>query len=368
MALRKIHNTYYVYFKDIDGTQRTRSLKTTDKATAEKLHRKFMVALQAKKGDLVIMKNFPERFPQAAEVKTIAPPVIKEGDHQRGSIALAKMWECALKKKTWTDEIRMKACWDRFVKSVKVKYADQVTAKMALAYLEDNYAARSGKTYNNVKTNLNTVFRLCMVEAGLQRTPFEVIPNRQVRDVEHFRPLSEAEFIAAFHAAAEPWKSAAMISWFTALRKEACFRLAWEHIDEDSDIPSITIMPGKTARFGRAVYIPIHRQLWRYLKSLPRPASDKTPILSQFPYIANWDRKKSYFVGLLNSLGIFSSEDGKAGFHSIRGSFITRCDEQNVDRRATKGVAGQVDDYVTDLYSRDKETAKQILRLPEVDV
>jgi integrase len=159
-----------------------------------------------------------------------------------------------------------------------------------------------------------------------------------------------------------------MISWFTALRKEACFRLAWEHIDEDSDIPSITIMPGKTARFGRAVYIPIHRQLWRYLKSLPRPASDKTPILSQFPYIANWDRKRSYFVGLLNSLDIFSSEDGKAGFHSIRGSFITRCDEQNVDRRATKGVAGQVDDYVTDLYSRDKETAKQILRLPEVDV
>ena len=31
MALRKIHNVYYIYFRDVDGTQRTRSLKTTDK-------------------------------------------------------------------------------------------------------------------------------------------------------------------------------------------------------------------------------------------------------------------------------------------------------------------------------------------------
>ena len=67
MALRKIHKTYYAYFKDIDGTQRTRSLKTTDRATAEMLHKKFMLTLQAKKGELVIMRHFPERFADQLE-------------------------------------------------------------------------------------------------------------------------------------------------------------------------------------------------------------------------------------------------------------------------------------------------------------
>ena len=370
MALRKIHNTYYVYFVDIDGTQRTRSLKTTDKATAERLHHQFMVALQAKKGELAIMKNFPERFQEKIkEIKSIAPPPDpRTGDHQRGGIALAKMWECAKKKKSWSTEKSMKLTWDRFVSEIKVKYADQVTPKKALDYLERNFGHLSGKTYNNNKTILHTIFRLCLVETGLQQSPFAVIPNREVKDVEHYRPLTEEEFVKAFHAAAEPWKSAAIISWFTALRKEACFRLAWEHIDTTDNPPSITIMPGKTARFGRAVYIPIHRQLWRYLCALPRPKDDRTPILSQFPYIANWDRETSYFVGLLRSLGFKDSPEGKAAFHSLRASFITRCDELNVSRRATKGVAGQVHDSTTDLYSHDKKTAKEILRLPEVEL
>ena len=367
MALRKIHNTYYVYFRDIDGTQRTRSLKTTDKEAAEKLHRKFMIALQSKKGELSIMQHFPERFPQVNDVKTVAPLTIREeGEHQRGGIALAKMWECAKKKKSWNTEKSMKAAWDRFVSEIKVKFADQVTPKKALDYLERNFGHLSGKTYNNNKTVLHTIFRLCLVESGLQQSPFAVIPNREVKDVEHYRPLTEDEFRAAYRAASEPWKSAAVISWFTALRKEACFRLAWEHIDVNDNPPSITIMPGKTARFGRAVYIPIHRQLWNYLCSMPRPKNDSTPILSQFPYIANWDRETSYFVGLLHSLGFQDSAEGKAAFHSLRASFITRCDELSVSRRATKGVAGQVHDSTTDLYSHDKETAKEILKLPEV--
>jgi integrase len=125
-------------------------------------------------------------------------------------------------------------------------------------------------------------------------------------------------------------------------------------------------MPGKTARFGRAVYIPIHPQLWDWLCQLPRPESDSTPILSQFPKRNKWteDDKLTYCVGLFRSLGINDTEDGKASFHSLRASFITRCDEAGVNRRATKGVAGQVADNVTDLYSHDKETAKQILSLP----
>lgn len=367
MALLKKANTWYAYFRDLDGRQVKRSLHTGDRAIAEIREKAMKEMIQEVKFRAACQRMRPDE-PQitTAFPKKQAPA---PGEHQRGGIALAAMFDCAMKKKNWTDHARMKKIWDNFVASIGVKYADQVTPRMALDHLENKYGNLSGKTFNNAKTALNTIFRLCLVEAGLQQSPFVPIANRQVQNVEHHRPLTEQEFIQAFNAAAEPWKTAALISWHTALRRETCFRLAWEHINKEDR--SITIMPGKTARFGRAVYIPIHPQLWEHLCALPRPDSDKTPILSQFPYVANWSvtsgskkTRYTYFVGLLRSLGIFDTQAGKASFHSIRASFITRCDEAGINRRATKGVAGQVADNITDLYSHDKETAKEILKLP----
>ena len=143
MALRKIHNTYYVYFKDIDGTQRTRSLKTTDKATAEKLHQKFMVTLQAKKGELAIMRTFPERFPQLNEIKTVAPPIIEPPANKRFRLERMLPELDLIKAPAGTDRRIIK----RFVEKVGKKYADEVTPDVALHYLEKHYT--SGRNFKN---------------------------------------------------------------------------------------------------------------------------------------------------------------------------------------------------------------------------
>jgi integrase len=257
----------------------------------------------------------------------------------------------------------------RFAKNISYTYADEITPQIAMSYLEQNFGGGNGKTYNNQKSLLNTIFRCCLIQAGIAKSPFESIINKRVRNVEHHRPLTVEEFLKAFAVAREPWKTASLISWHTAMRKETCFRLAWEHISIDNGVPAITIMPGKTARFGRAVYIPIHEELWAWLKSLPRPADDKTPILSQFPPIHSWsDGRKTYYAGLLQSLGIMDNKQGKASFHSLRGSFVMRCDENDVNRQVTRGVVGQVEDHTTDLYSQDRVSARKILDLPAAGI
>lgn len=367
MAIRKMGGTYYVYFRDIDGRIVTRSLKTGNKELAEKLHKSFMLKLQAKKGSLVIMRNFPEQFKETPPA-TIAPPKIKRNANERGSIQLDCMLELAESRRTWTDKKRRAETWKRFTDDIPCQYADEVTPQIALDYLNRKYGKMSGKTYNNVKTSLNSIFKLCLVESGLQQSPFEIICNRKVENVEHHRAFTTDEFLRIFAAAVEPWKSAALISWYTALRKETCFRLAWDHINTEDK--SITIMPGKTARFGRAVYIPIHPQLWQHLQSLPRPESDSAPILSQWKAHIRHKiyPRGNYFAGLLKELQINDTAEGKASFHSIRASFVTRCDENGISRRATRGIAGHTSDNMTDLYSHDKETAKQILSLPVLPV
>ena len=54
MALRKKGNVYYVYFRDMDGRQVCRSLKTHEKATALELHAQYMSRMRAAKGARVL--------------------------------------------------------------------------------------------------------------------------------------------------------------------------------------------------------------------------------------------------------------------------------------------------------------------------
>lgn len=364
MAIRKIKNRYYIYYRDQDGKLRTLSLGTSDPVKAQAEHDRLWALIQSAKVAHRVVARHAMIFPDAV-IKEIerANPIPDRVSREKKRLKLKEMIPLAQQYR----DIHPRTIkeFTRFVESVPQVYADEITPEIAVSYLDLHFGGGNGKTYNNQKSLLNTIFRCCLIQAGLERSPFESVINKRVRNVEHHRPLTTEEFLRAFAVAREPWKTASLISWHTALRKETCFRLAWEHISIDKGIPSITIMPGKTARFGRAVYIPIHPELWEWLKSLPRPANKKTPILSQFAPIHGWnDGRKTYYAGLLQSLGINDNAHGKASFHSLRVSFITRCDEYGLARTATRGIAGQVDDNTTDLYSHDKMSARGILDLP----
>ena len=365
-ALRRKKLGWYAYFRDEEGHLRTLSLHTRDEATARIAHEKLMHELSLAKTAYNLVKKHSRIFPDAEAQAILAahPMPPKHPAHPR-RLRLDDMIEVAQKHRELSKDHLL--AFDRFRSAMKpLQYADEITPAAALAYLDDTLSGGNGKTYNTHLTMLNVIFRACLIRAGMPASPFAAIPRRAVKQVEHFRPLSIAEFRAIFAAAAEPWKTAALISWHTALRRETCFRLAWKHIDPADR--SITISPGKTARFGRAVYIPIHPELWEHLQTLPRPASDDTPILSQWPRHTRYgdNLTTDYFNGLLAALNIRDTAEGCAGFHSLRVSFVTRCDEAGIARRATRGVAGHVNDNMTDLYSHDRETAKQILTLPGV--
>lgn len=370
MAIRKIKNRYYIYYRDQDGKHRTLSLGTSDPEKAKIEHDRLYHLIQSAKVTTKILNRhagiFPEKVAQAMQENNPIPPRVPR---EKKRLKLTEMIPLALQYRDISpDAVKS---FERFVEwcGSQYKLAIDITPQIAFAYLEECYGSGNGKSFNNNKSALNGIFRCCLVQAEMERSPFECFPNKKVRNVENHRPLTVEEFRMAYAAAREPWKTASLISWHTAMRKETCFRLSWAHINEDDQ--SITIMPGKTARFGRAVYIPIHAELWARLKAIPRPANDETPILSQFPPLKEFDRKKkrvTYYVGLLQSLGINDTKAGKASFHSLRASFITRCDEERIARSITRGVVGQVDDKTTDLYSHDHKSARQILTLPAAGI
>lgn len=362
MALRKIHKTYYVYFKDIDGTQRTRSLKTTDRATAEVLHKKFMLTLQAKKGELVIMRHFPERFAdQLEKVKSIAPdPERKPGDHRRGGIAIAKMWDLALTRRKLSKTHWLH--WRKFVAGIGVKFADQVTPAAALRYLEENYGKGNGKSLNNVKSALNVVFKCCLVEAGMSATPFSPIVPRRVSKVRHYRNLTLDEVDQIMAADVPEYvKIMVMLSRWTAQRLETCARMTPGMFDFDRLV--FIIDPAKNKRFDEWVCVPIMPGLETFIRPfLAKCRYKEKPIVQQFGYPQINDTFSVGFVKILRQLGICDNNAGKASFHSLRGTAITWFKEQGITGDDLHSITGHDSTEVEEIYARPVANISRIAR------
>lgn len=352
MALRKIHNTYYVYYRDVDGKLKTRSLKTTDATLARRLHDDYILQLQARKGRAVIMRDFPELKP---------PPELPKpatGEHQRGGMKIADMLECALSKRS----LSKTHCqiWKLFADRIGVKYADQVTPEIALAYLQRYYSYGNGKTYNNQKAILNTIFRCCLVEAKLSDSPFRPIINKRVICVDSHRNLTLTEFDKLVEAGTPDVRIMVMLSRWTAQRLETCARITPDMLDWERKV--IVVSPGKTQRFNKWVCCPIMPELEVFLnelgvKKLPR----SIPIVKNFGYLNN-RAFSAKFSRLLDKLKICDTEDGKASFHSLRGTAITWFKEHGIKGEELRQITGHESDAIEDIYARDIASVSRIAK------
>ena len=224
-----------------------------------------------------------------------------------------------------------------------------------MSYLE--HIGGGGKNFNNIRSALNGIFKLLLIDAGLSESPFERIHPRKTSTVSQ-RPFSRDEYRRILDAASEPWRSAVQIAWYTGLREKDVFTLKWSEIRGDV----IRKLPAKTARFKREVLIPIHPALAAVLKSIPRNGDR---VLGNWSYNPNYIGFRRAFSEILTRAGIQSDERGLARFNSIRNSFISRCDAAGIPRHAIRGIVGHVSDDMTDLYSHDETSARLIQNLPE---
>lgn len=349
MALLKKANTFYAYFRDIDGRQVKRSLHTGDRAIAEIREKAMKEMIQEVKFRAACQRMRPDE----PQITTAFPkPVPVAGEHQRGSVALVKMWDLALTRRELSATHQKH--WKSFISRIGKRYADEITPKVALQYLEKYYNGGNGKTFNNVKSNLNTVFRMCLVEAGLSESPFAPIANRRVTNVEHHRNLTAEEIDRIMSSATVPGyvRIMTMLSRWTAQRLETCARMTPEMFDFEKKV--FIIDPGKNARFKEWVCCPIFPELEEYIRPiLELCAAKNKPIVQYFNYPKKNDYFSAEFRELLISLGIRDDSTGKASFHSLRGSAITWLKENGVDREARRSITGHDSQDVEDVYAKD---------------
>lgn len=350
MALRKIKNVWYVYYRE-DGKIKTHSLKVHEKDRAIPLEKRWMEQVRARRAMQSMMREFPEYKPPQP-IQPMETPV-----HQRGGIKLKDMWECALKKRQLS--ATHKSSWERFIEWCPVKYADLVTPQMALDYLEERYGQSNGKSYNNNRTCLNTIFRCCLVEANLSASPFASVINRRVTEVEKHRNLTLEEFDRLMEILTDDLKILAMLSRWTCQRLETCTRITPEMFNFDRLV--FTIDPGKTRRFKKWVCVPIMPELEEFIRPLLPQCQPGKPIIENFAkrkmVTYRWSRD---FMTALRQCGITDTEAGKASFHSIRGTAITWFKEHGIKGEELRAITGHASDEVEDIYARDIASLERI--------
>lgn len=363
MAIRKRGKSglYSAYWRGLDerpdGTlvmvQRQACLYTDDLATARALDRqlrereaKHRTALRAR----AFARQLLDDSPDAPPVRTPVPVV----EHRPRRLRLDSALDAAEKYAPISPTAAQ--LWRRFAKWAEPRacYMDELTPQMVHEYLSQY---EKGKTSNQNRWAIGRICKLTRMDSGMTWSPADMIPSRR-NDSHHQRPITEREFIRIYQAAPEPWRTACLIAWHTGLREIDVANLRWSEIMDDV----IVHTPGKTARFGRAVRIPVHPQLAAALAEIPRVNEF---VLGQWlPKGRIYPGERSKFSALLVSLGITDTPDGIVCFNSFRDSFATRMDAANIPRHATRGMLGHRADQTTDLYSHDIDTARRILDLP----
>ena len=351
MALRKRGRYYHAYFvawersgETLRRRQVERCLYTDDLDVARVLEQKLMddnrgksvrVRAEAKidailSGGTVTVEHAPKRRMKIADAVARA-----ERYHELGKTSLRH--------------------WRRFQSKIRVRYMDEVSPEMALRYLDGLNVG--GKTFNNIRSSLNGIFKLLLIDAGLPESPFERIHTRRAVTVSQ-RPFTREEYRRIVAAAPSPWREAAQIAWYTGLREKDVFTLRWAEIRGDL----IRKLPAKTARFKREVLIPVHPKLAELLKTIPR---DGARVLGAWSYNPDYIGFRRAFGEILTRAGVTDNREGRVCFNSFRNSFISRCDAAGIPRHAIRGIVGHVSDKMTDLYSHDEASARLIQSLPD---
>ena len=339
--IRRRGANWHIVWRE-NGRKVERSLGTSDEAEARRLADALTSALAARRKAALLSRLLGD-----------APQVERKPQTRKG-LAIADALEVARRHRALSVEHERE--WAALCKSLKVIYMHDLTPQICLDYLDERFGNNSAKRYNNVLTLLNVVCSACLVEAGLQASPFAAVMRRRKTEEKHHRPFTreeQARIIAALDG--HPyWRLLTLIALYTGLRLESCKRLCPSMIADGM----ITIVPSKTARFGRAVQIPLTAEL---ADALPVVADDM-PYCSAYPaeeYIWYTKERTIFYTQLLDTLNITDSADGAVGFHSWRVTYVTRLEEAGVDERVIRGIVGHTSQRMTDLYNHDSESAKK---------
>jgi integrase len=229
----------------------------------------------------------------------------------------------------------------------RVEYLDQVTRPVAFGFADSwRPKCRTGKTYNNLIRNMQTVFQKLMYRAGLHENVWRLLESAPTDDSTSGRAFTDEEIARILKQCkrqGDYWREISTVALYTGLRYSDIKTLRWDQVTGDE----LTLAPKKTKRHGIGVAVPLHPRLVRILERLPRDDEFVFPSHAHRPRQGEMVFTKK----ILAKAGI-RDDKAKLSFHCWRHTFRTRLAAAGVAKEIVQKLGGWKTD-ISELYNHD---------------
>ena len=208
----------------------------------------------------------------------------------------------------------------------KVKYAKDITSKLAEEYLENLSDEVGASTYNIRLVLFKRIWKSLNEDFHLYNDAWENFNKKKVSKHSNRRTLSMKEIgMLLANAKTHDMKLLIIIGTYSGLRISDCAMLKWNDIDMEKK--TMKVLPIKTKKHMDApIEIPIHPTLMKMFEETPH----ESEYVSKVNADAYMNEHLSGQVGaLFKKCGFKTSEivNGKMkliyGFHSLRHTFVS---------------------------------------------
>ena len=277
------------------------------------------------------------------------------------SLPLNKIWKEYTNLKGQVSPTTQKN-FNRFINWLKKTYpaitdCHEITKDIALEYIK-RYSDAAPKTFNNNRSSLSSIWKMLKIHDV--NNVWDLLPNKE-GDSKPYRSLSIKEIRSILANSEGFWHYATIISYHTGLRLKDIALLKWSDVKIRKEV--IEKKPEKTKRYKRSVYIHLHTEV---IKAIKAQKKENKFVFPDAAKLYGSGKFNSHFPKILAECKIKDNKRGKASFHSLRASFITKCEEQGVDRKVIQGIVGHKSPAMTEHYSDDLESGKVIKSLPNI--
>jgi integrase len=227
----------------------------------------------------------------------------------------------------------------------------QITKNMAFEYLS-GYNNSSPKTYNNNRGCLSSIWSTLAFYDIINI--WRDIPPRTGGSGMKYRAYTNAEVKRILHNCTGFHYDAVIIAFHTGLRFKDICHLKLKDVNFKDEL--LEIVPAKTSRFKKAVYIHLHHEVIDVLKNA---SLENDSIEYFYPEAVEQYGSGSFgvqFKKILKKANVKDNKHGKASFHSLRSTFITNCEEAGIRRSIIQGIVGHGSPHMTERYSEDKKS------------
>lgn len=255
--------------------------------------------------------------------------------------------------------------WERFrgwmgKQHPSIQFIHEIDEEMAEAYAEYLWATGvSPRTYNAHISLLKSQFKVLAIQAGLPSNVWAGLP-RMEGQTESRRPLTYEELVKVVTSATGPMQTMLLLGMYTGMRLGDVCLLKWGNVHFDRGV--IEFIPLKTRRKGKVVTIPMHNVLRNVLLEIKGNSKDGLVFpLEGARYLADRGTASALILNHFRACGIATSETvpglrrkravARAGFHSLRHSFVSLCAASGVPQVTLMEMVGHGSPAMTRLYS-----------------